>query len=106
MCVVFILFLTVSFKSTHAQFGLTDIRPNLSLAWPDWVGLNGVHRGSDLRLLWQLWQARIWPSVNAPLNPGPARSRPHFIPNPKVRLREQCREVLRFNQMARRTETS
>ena len=24
---------------------LTGIRPNLSLAWPDWVALNGVHLG-------------------------------------------------------------
>ena len=42
--------------------------------------------------------------MNAPLNPGPARPRPQFIPNPKLRFLDQCREVLRYKQMARRTE--
>ena len=32
------------------------------------------------------------------------RPRARFLPNPKLRFLDQCREVLRFKQMARRTE--
>src|SRR4051794_18471237 len=33
---------------------------------------------------------------------GPKRPLGHLIPNPKLRFLDQCREVLRFNQMAGR----
>jgi hypothetical protein len=36
----------------------------------------------------------------------PGRPVARFIPNPKLRFLDQCREVLRFKQMARRTEES
>ena len=34
----------------------------------------------------------------------PPRAREQYIPNPKLRFLDQCREVLRFRQMADRTE--
>ena len=37
-----------------------------------------------------------------PAYPGRPVSR--FVPNPKLRFLDQCREVLRFKQMALRTE--
>ena len=36
----------------------------------------------------------------------PGRPVGRFIPNPKLRFLDQCREVLRFKQMAHRTEES
>lgn len=36
----------------------------------------------------------------------PSRPLGRFIPNPKLRFLDQCREVLRFKQMAWRTEQS
>src|SRR5436190_23527336 len=48
--------------------------------------------------------------MNAPFNPSspgrpkPARPLGRLIPNPKLRFLDQCREVLRFKQMALRTE--
>ena len=43
--------------------------------------------------------------MSAPFDPAyPGRPVARFIPNPKLRFLEQCREVLRFKQMARRTE--
>ena len=36
----------------------------------------------------------------------PGRPVARFLPNPKLRFLDQCREVLRFKQMARRTEVS
>jgi hypothetical protein len=36
----------------------------------------------------------------------PDRPLGRFIPNPKLRFLDQCREVLRFKQMALRTEES
>jgi hypothetical protein len=35
---------------------------------------------------------------------APVRPLGRLIPNPKLRFLEQCREVLRFKQMALRTE--
>ena len=34
----------------------------------------------------------------------PGRPVARFLPNPKLRLLDQCREVLRFKQMSPRTE--
>ena len=36
----------------------------------------------------------------------PGRPVSRFVPNPKLRFLDQCREVLRFKQMAHRTEES
>ena len=36
----------------------------------------------------------------------PARAQQGFIPNPKLRFLDQCREVLRFHHYARRTEAA
>lgn len=45
--------------------------------------------------------------MNAPTQASlacPGRPVARFLPNPKLRFLDQCREVLRFKQMARRTE--
>jgi integron integrase len=52
--------------------------------------------------------------MNGPISPRPAPSRSggperglgRYIPNPKLRFLDQCREVLRFKQMSGRTEES
>ena len=83
-------------KSAKAGFGLSW----LDLAYQDssWV---------DLVLFWPCWQMIIWPSMTAPFDPAyPGRPVARFIPNPKLRFLDQCREVLRFKQMALRTEQS
>jgi hypothetical protein len=36
--------------------------------------------------------------------PFPNRPRGRFLPNPKLKLLDQCREVMRYKQMSRRTE--
>jgi len=36
--------------------------------------------------------------------PSTNRPRGQFLPNPKVKFLEQCREVMRYKQLARRTE--
>lgn len=36
--------------------------------------------------------------------PFPRRPRERFLPNPKLKFLEQCREVMRFKQLARRSE--
>ena len=43
--------------------------------------------------------------MNRPFPPS-ARPRERFIPNPKLRFLDQCREVMRFKQFAQRTEES
>ena len=43
--------------------------------------------------------------MNRPF-PVPSRPRERFIPNPKLRFLDQCREVMRFKQFAQRTEES
>ena len=47
----------------------------------------------------------VWSSMNRPFPPS-ARPRERFIPNPKLRFLDQCREVMRFKQFAQRTEES
>ena len=42
----------------------------------------------------------------APQPGRPARPPERLTPNPKLRFLDQCREVLRFKQMAQRTEES
>ncbi len=45
--------------------------------------------------------------MNKPFDPAfPGRPVSRFVPNPKLRFLDQCREVLRFKQMAHRTEES
>ena len=45
--------------------------------------------------------------MNKSFDPAfPGRPVSRFIPNPKLRFLDQCREVLRFKQMAARTEES
>ena len=59
----------------------------------------------SLRLFRRFWQGTIWPSMNPPHVPAyPGKPVARLIPNPKLRFLDQCREVLRFKQMARRTE--
>ena len=48
-----------------------------------------------------------WPGMSAPfVSSYPGRPVARFIPNPKLRFLDQCREVLRFKQMSPRTEKS
>ena len=45
--------------------------------------------------------------MSAPFDPAyPGRPVARYLPNPKLRFLDQCREVLRFKQMAHRTEQS
>ena len=47
----------------------------------------------------------VWPSMSVPFDPSySGRPVARFIPNPKLKFLDQCREVLRFKQMSPRTE--
>ena len=69
------------------------------------LAYHGSFRGI-LRLFRGIWQATLWPNPMDPTadSDGPRRPLGRFIPNPKLRFLDQCREVLRFKQMAFRTE--
>jgi integron integrase len=51
---------------------------------------------------------RVWPCMNASQNAWKPRRRPleACVPNPKLKLADQCREVMRFRHWSLRTEDS
>ena len=61
--------------------------------------------GFLIRSLREKGKQAIWANMNSPVLPD-SSDRPlgRLVPNPKLKLAEQCREVMRFRHLARRTE--
>jgi hypothetical protein len=79
-----------------------------------WHGLaQQVSLARNLRLCFAGWQGNglTGNGLAYSMSTSSGSSRPdrplgRFLPNPKLRFLDQCREVLRFKQMAARTEES
>lgn len=54
--------------------------------------------------MWDFSNQKVQPIPDHPHGERPKRAAEAFVPNPKLRFMEQCREVMRYRHLSPRTE--